>query len=200
MPLSAPAAREALHHRAIDLRGYARADGLFDVEAHLVDTKSYPFENQDRGRVEPGVPLHGMWARMTVDIDMVIVRFEAVTEYAPYAICPQAAPNFAALAGLQIGRGFIKKANERIGGTHGCTHLRELLQPMATVALQSLVHVRQARAAERRATGEPQPRPAVLETCLAYATDSPVVQRTWPQYYTGSEREPAPEPAAAAGG
>ena len=130
--------RELLHLRDIRLRGYRRADGLFDIEAELQDTKTYGFGNQDRGWIEPGEPLHHMLARMTVDEGMVIVSFEAATERGPFAICPQAAPNFARLAGLRIGRGFLKAANERVGGTVGCTHLRERLQQMATVAVQTL--------------------------------------------------------------
>ena len=27
--------------------------------------------------------------------------------------------------------------------------------------------------------------PAILNTCIAYGSDSPVVQRRWPQLYTG---------------
>jgi hypothetical protein len=192
MPLSDPQERELLHLRDIALRGYRRADGLFDIEAELKDTKSYGFGNQDRGWIEPGEPLHHMRARMTVDEDMLIVAFEAVTERGPYTICPQAAPNFARLEGLRIGRGFIRAANERIGGTMGCTHLRELLQPMATVAFQTLYAVRakRERAANAEATAEANAqsagdKPALLGTCLAYAPDSPVVQRYWPQAYTG---------------
>ena len=39
MPLSPPPERELLHSRDIVLRGYRRADGLYDIEAHLTDTK-----------------------------------------------------------------------------------------------------------------------------------------------------------------
>lgn len=186
MPLSEPAERELLHLRDIELRGYRRADGLFDIEARLTDTKSYGFSNADRGRIEPGTPLHGMLARMTLDEDMVITAFEAATEFGPYSICPDAAPNFARLAGLRVGRGFIKAANERVGGVHGCTHLRELLGQMATVAFQTMVAVRRQREAE---PGAAPPRPAVLNTCLAYGSDGPVVRRTWPQFYTGPAAE-----------
>lgn len=192
MPLSPPAPREALHRRAIDITGYRREDGLYDIEAHLVDTKTYAFGNQDRGTINPGTPLHGMLARMTVDEDMLITAFEADTEYGPYTICPQAAPNFARLAGLRIGRGFIKAANERIGGVHGCTHLRELLGQMGTTAFQTLyaVRVKRGTAPNAESTGEtaPEPgrRPAMLGTCLAYAPNSPVVKRTWPEHYTGA--------------
>ncbi|MBV9755635.1 MAG: DUF2889 domain-containing protein [Alphaproteobacteria bacterium] len=191
MPLSDPAERELLHLRDIAIRGYRRADGLFDVEAHLTDTKSYGFANQDRGYVAAGEPLHGMWMRMTVDEDLTIVACEAATEFAPYAICPGAAPNFARLAGLSIKRGFLRAAAERIGGTQGCTHLRELLQQMATTALQTLYAVR-----TRREDPESGEKPAILNTCFAYATDSPVVRRRWPHLYTGAEQgaEARPQP------
>jgi hypothetical protein len=186
MPLSAPVERDLLHTRTIVIDGYRRADGLFDIEARLVDTKSYGFRNQDRGEVPPGEPLHGMFARMTLDDDMVIQRFEAATDYSPYAICPDAAPNFARLAGLTVGRGFIRAANERIGGVHGCTHLRELLGQMGTVAFQTLYAVRRKRetAPNAQSTAE---RPAILGTCLAYAPDSPVVKRDHPRFYTGGD-------------
>ncbi len=194
MPLSPPVDRELLHLRDIELRGYRRTDGLFDIEARLTDTKSYGFGNTDRGRIEPGTPLHGMLARMTLTEDMVITEFEAVTEYGPYTICPSAAPNFARLAGLRIGRGFLKEANQRVGGVHGCTHLRELLGQMGTVAFQTMFGVRakkppelnaaEPNAAEPNAT-ETAGKPMVLGTCLAYAPDGPVVQRQWPAFYTG---------------
>lgn len=183
MPLSQPAVREPLHSRDIELRGYRRADGLYDIEARLTDTKAYVFTNHDRGDIVPGTPLHGMFARMTLNEDMTIVQFEAVTDYGPYAICPSAAPGFAALAGLKVGRGFTRAANERVGGIKGCTHLRELLGQMATVAFQTLypIRLRQQQAAD------PAQRPVNLNTCLAYAEDGPVVQRIWPQFYTGSD-------------
>jgi len=192
MPLSPPAERELLHTRAIELHGYRRADGLFDIEARLTDTKSYPFSNHDRGVIEPGVPLHGMLARMTVSEDMVITGFEAATEYGPYAICPSAAPNFARLAGLKIGRGFLKAANERVGGVHGCTHLRELLSQMGTVAFQTLYAVRNKRPPAANAAPnatETSEKPMMMGTCLAYAPNSPVVQRQWPAFYTGPAAE-----------
>lgn len=127
MPLSEPQDRELLHLRDIALRGYRRADGLFDIEAHLTDTKTYGFPSEDRGFVGPGEPLHGMWMRMTLDEDLTIVACEAATDFGPYAICPGAAPNFARLAGLSVRRGFLRAAAERVGGVEGCTHLRELL-------------------------------------------------------------------------
>jgi hypothetical protein len=180
LPLSEPVARETLHTRRIVLNGYRRADGLYDIEAQLTDTKTYGFANEDRGVIDAGEPLHGMSMRMTVDEDMMIMGFEAATDYSPYTICPQVTPNFARLVGLRIGRGFLRAAAERVGGVHGCTHLRELLQQMATVAFQTLYPV-----LTKRSKPGSSPEPGLLNTCYAYSADSSVVQRRWPEHYTG---------------
>jgi len=184
MPLSPPAARQPLHRRLIDIHGYAREDGLYDIEAWLEDTKSYPFENQDRGTIRPGEALHGMWVRMTVGEDMVIRACEAVSDFTPYAICPQAAPSFASLAGVAIGPGFNRAVKERVGGVLGCTHLREVLAQMATAAFQTIGPMRWRKAREAReaaiARGETPPpakRAVPIGSCYAYAPDSPVVAR-----------------------
>jgi hypothetical protein len=182
MPLSAPVEREMLHTREIVLRGFRRADGLFDIEAQLTDTKSYGFANDDRGWVEPGVPLHGMTMRWTVDEEMTILACEAATDYGPYAICGGAAPYFERLVGLSIKRGFLRAANERVGGVHGCTHLRELLQQMATVAFQTTYATRMKKKERREAEFA---RPGQLDTCYAYRADGPVVRRYWPHAYSG---------------
>ena len=176
MPLSQPVAREAAHTRRIELHGYAREDGLFDIEARLTDTKSEAFSNDDRGEIAAGEPLHGMSMRMTIDETMTIVQFEAATDYSPYRICPEIAPNYAKLAGIRVGPGFLRAAAERIGGVHGCTHLRELLQQMGTVAFQTLYPVLARR---NPGTGKPP----LLNTCYAYREDGPVVQRKWPDRY-----------------
>ncbi len=205
MPLSPPQERELLHSRDIVLRGYQRADGLYDIEAQLTDTKSYGSANRDRGYIEAGEPIHGMWLRLTVDEQRCIVACEAASDYTPYAICPTAAPNFSRLAGLHIKPGFLKEANKRIVGTAGCTHLRELLQQMATTAYQTIDPARARREAQAagevdkpgsdrldvRITAKMGGAPAILNTCIAYGTDSPVVQRRWPHLYTGPNDDAA---------
>lgn len=197
MPLSPPAPREALHTRAITITGYQRADGMFDIEAALTDTKTYSFPNDNRGTIEAGEPLHGMFLRLTVDAAMRIHKAEAATDYAPYAVCPGAAPAFGRLEGLTIGRGFLKAANQAVGGPIGCTHLRELLQQMATTAFQTIKPARAKQELDRERTkpvgdaldarisrhfggGE-----AIVDTCLAYASDGAIVRQRWPHLYTG---------------
>ena len=120
MPLSQPAERERLHTRAIEINGYRRVDGHYDIEAHLTDVKSFGQSNYDRGYIEAGDPVHDMWLRLTVDEKMHIHAVEAVSDKTPYAICPAAAPNFTRLVGMRIKAGFLRDATHKVGGTVGC--------------------------------------------------------------------------------
>lgn len=198
MPLSPPAPREHVHSRTVTCTGYRRADGLWDVEGHLVDTKTYGFENHDRGRVEPGDPIHQMWLRLTLDDALTIRAVEAVTDHGPYRMCPDIAPNFQRLVGLQIKGGFTQAVRERVGGVQGCTHLAELTGPVATTAFQTVFPYLQRlkdRARPEGGSGEPEPprdgaaprRPALLGTCHAFAPSSPVVKRLWPDWHEPAE-------------
>jgi hypothetical protein len=187
MPLSSPVAREPLHKRRIECRGFRRADGLYDIEGHIVDTKTYSFPNDFRGEILAGEALHEMWIRLTVDDEMRVQGVEAVTDAAPYRACPEITPNFQALKGLRIAPGWTQAVKDRLGGVQGCTHLVELLGPVATVAYQTLVSIRKKHLADTP-KGK---RPSVLDTCHAYSSKGDVVREKWPEFYTG--------PAATAG-
>ncbi|MFC3123947.1 DUF2889 domain-containing protein [Pseudoroseomonas globiformis] len=191
MPLSASAPRRPVHRRVIEMQGYQREDGLFDIEGHLRDTKSEAIDTLDR-HLEPGDVLHGMWIRLTVDAELLIHHCEAASDQTPYSICPAAAANFGRLAGLRIGAGFNRAVHERVGGVVGCTHLREMLAQLATVAFQTTYdsrrEKREAEAAAAATENRPVPRPALLNTCLAYAEDSPVVARRWPYLEPATDR------------
>lgn len=179
MPLPPPAARTALHHRRIDCQGFRRDDGLWDIEARIVDTKTYDFANHDRGgTIHAGEPLHEMQVRLTIDTALHIHQVEAVTEHGPYRICGAIAPAFAELAGLTIGPGFLSEVRRRFGGVKGCTHLVDLFGPLATTAFQTLV-------AARAGTAAPGERPKAIGTCHAYAPTSEVVARQWPAFFEG---------------
>ncbi|MDE2335124.1 MAG: DUF2889 domain-containing protein [Rhodospirillales bacterium] len=207
MPLSDPAPRRLSHTRAITIHGYAREDGLYDIEAELTDRRAEGFASRDRGWIEPGGTLHGMKFRLTVDDRMLIHASEAATEFGPFNQCAGGAANFSRLAGLTIKPGFLREAAARVHGTQGCTHLRELIQQLATVAFQTLwpVRMRRERAAAdaARAHGQQAAHPAasdasarLLNSCFAYASYGPVVRERWPHLYTG----PAGEGAGSAAG
>jgi hypothetical protein len=187
MPLSPSATREPIHHRKIDCTGYLRADGLWDIEGHLVDSKSYDFENSWRGQVHSGTPVHDMWLRLTIDERFIVREVEAATEASPYAECPEIVPNFKKLIGLCIGRGWNRKARELLGGISGCTHLVELLGPLATTAFQSIRSYQRKRQQELEEAPPRNDRRFIINTCHAWSDKGQVVKRWAPEFYLGGD-------------
>jgi len=183
MPLTPPAEREPMHTRTIECRGYRRRDGMWDIEGHLTDVKAYAFENDHRGTIRPGEPLHDMWIRLTVDDALTIQAVEAVTDAAPYGVCPSIAPNFQRLVGLAIKPGFTARVKQLLGGVEGCTHLVDLLGPVATTAFQTVFPVlARERAGAIEGGAAPGRRPVLLNTCHAFASDGDLVRRRWPAF------------------
>lgn len=190
MPLPFPdVEREALHHRSIDVRGYRRRDGLYEVEARLTDVKpagcALPV-----GATEPSAdgPLHDMRIRVVFGEDMVVRGVVACTDAAPYRACPEAAAALDALTGVAMGAGWFRAVRERLGGARGCAHMVELLGPVATTAFQTLTPVRLARPDALDADG----RPLKIDSCHAYSRSGEVVRMRWPEHYEA----PAPGPAS----
>ena len=185
MPLSEPAARKPLHTRTIEMRGYIRDDGLWDIEGRLTDRKTYAREGEFRGRVGPETPVHDMWLRLTVDDDLVIRACEAATDHHPFPACPEIAPAFGALAGIRIGVGWMREVRKRVGGRKGCTHIVEMLAQIGTVAFQTQVAKSRVKGKKERPPGGPKHKPIMIDSCHAMASDGPVVRARFPEYYTG---------------
>ena len=184
MPLSLPAKREHRHTREIQCFGYEREDGLWDIEGRITDVKTYSFENKDRGIVASGEPVHEMWVRLTVDDNLVIQSAEATTEASPFNICPAITSGVAALKGERIAPGWSKAVHRNIGGIKGCTHINQmLLGPVATTAYQTIVPLNNSRNKNKSVDSKP----AIIDTCHAFAGDGDIVKSSWPDYYTGKE-------------
>lgn len=192
MPLSTPEARTDIHRRAVTCTGHERGDGLWDIEGHLTDTKSYAFNNKFRGTVEPGMPVHEMWLRLTIDDQFTIQAIEAVTDYGPFRPCQDATGNFEKLVGLTIEAGWMRKVRAQVGGAAGCTHLVELLGPMATTAFQTIWPLRQSREKPAAADGASRPgakrKPPLLDSCFAMRSDGDVARDLWPDYFADGEK------------
>lgn len=182
MPLSAPVARNPIHTRQVICRGFRRLDGLWDIEGLLIDTKDYDFQRLFRpDTLKAGEALHKMSVRITVDNDLLIHAVEAVTDDSPFPHCGDITPAFSALKGLNLGQGFLKEVRTRFSGVNGCTHIVEMMGPIATTAFQTIFPV---LSREREQIG----RPPIIDSCHAFAADGSVVAHLWPQYATGSNK------------
>lgn len=185
MALPAPVPRKLMHTRKVTVKGYLREDDLWDIEGHMVDTKPYRFENADRGgHIEADEPLHGMWIRLTLNDQLQIKDIAAVTDFSPYDYCHSIAADYSKLIGITLGPGWNKEVRRLMKGTAGCTHLSELLNPMATTAFQTVFSGRNEGKSDGN-TGDDSTSgwPPLLNTCHSYSSNSPVVLRFWPQHY-----------------
>ena len=190
MPLSPPVKRNLIHTREVRCFGFEREDGLWDIEGRITDTKTYSFDNRDRGEVSAGTPVHDMLIRLTVDDDLVVHDAEASTESAPFNICPAVTDGVKALKGLKIASGWTRNVQKAIGGLQGCTHINQLLMgPLATTAYQSIIPGKSHRKKEGDpgSGDKPTKRPVVIDTCHAFAADGENVRHFWPDYYEGEK-------------
>lgn len=179
--------RRPLHRRALDVQVFARDDGLFDVEASLIDTKTHdvPLAGVPR---KAGDPIHEMRLHLTVDPTLSITAASSETLWMPYPqACAEHGDAYAQLVGLNLLKGFRQAVGERVGGGRGCTHLTELCQVLPTAVIQAMAgSVLDTR--EGDAAGNP---PFQLDRCHALRRDGATVAQFYPRWHLATP-EPAP--------
>ncbi|MFG6412370.1 DUF2889 domain-containing protein [Roseateles sp. DC23W] len=179
-PVHPSVTRRPLHRRALDVQVFARDDGLFDVEASLTDTKSHDVPLAGVVR-KAGDPIHEMRLQLTVDAGLSIVSVASQTLWMPYVgACGEHGDAYQRLVGLNLLKGFRQAVAERLGGTHGCTHLTELCQVLPTAVIQalagSIIDTREGDAAAPTA-------PFQLDRCHALRRDGATVAQFYPRWH-----------------
>lgn len=198
MPGAGALERQLIHTRQVVCQGFLRADGLWDIVGCLQDSKTHAAKLITGVTVEAGQTYHGMRITLTLDDEFTIHAVDVAMPHTPTAECHGAAPAYDQLVGLRIGPGFMRQVKELFGGPRGCIHLSELLQPMATTAIQTIpmaramVAPRNARDADafaRATKGLPG-------TCYAMRKDGPLMVYFAPSAAAPTEAPPDPETAA----
>ena len=170
--------RELTHTRRVRYEGYKRADGLWDIEAHLTDTKNHDYRLKTGVR-RAGQAIHDMWLRITIDRGFVIRDATASSDTVPYpGGCETIAPAYKGLVGLSLIKDFRRKTRELLGGVRGCTHLTEMLAGLPTAAIQTFA----GEMPEERTDGR---KPFQLDQCHALDTTSETVKKWYPKWYRG---------------
>ena len=178
------ATRKKIHSRSIILDGWKREDGLWDIEARLIDVKhhDYPLST---GLRRKGEALHEMQIRITVDWHLNIRDAVASFGATPYpGACDAVAPAYRKIIGLNLARGFRRAVNDLFGGTLGCSHLTELLSSLPSAAIQTL-----GSEVSETEGAIPGQQPFQLDRCHALATTSETVRCYYPRWYRGPQMD-----------
>jgi hypothetical protein len=180
MPLPPPTSpRQPLHTRSVRVQTYAREDGLWDIDAELIDTKGYEFTMRDGSVRQVGEPVHHMHLRLTIDADYSVLGVQAAYDAAPYGEgCSSIESEYGDMVGMNLLKGFRAALINRYGRVQGCTHMTELAQILPTVAIQTMVKLKSQAV-------DPERRPFQLDGCHAMRSDGDVVREYLPQWYRG---------------
>jgi hypothetical protein len=177
--------RRLMHRRSVECVGYLRHDGLWEVEARLVDTKPFAQRDRYRGELKAGDPVHDIALRLAVDDRMTIVEAETTMRATPYPTCIEVEPILQRLVGERIGKGWRELVRQKIGRLETCTHLSELLGPAVTALFQTMSYGKTPEGGSsmdhQRAAGE---RPFFIGGCHSWRTDGPIVAEMFPQFAT----------------
>ncbi|MBF8668358.1 DUF2889 domain-containing protein [Pseudomonas putida] len=179
--LPPPSPRIALHNRSVVMKGYWREDGLWDIEGELLDTKDTQWHSWEYGLLPSSVPVHHMRVRLTVDDSFRVREIVAALPTTPFPECQHGLPPLHKLVGSIVSNGWRNSLNVHLGGSLGCTHLRELLLNLGTVAYQT-IHAEQRRR-EIHPLAEPTAHQPHWNKCVGWRLDGEVIRRHAPKFY-----------------
>jgi hypothetical protein len=175
--------RRLTHTRRIEMHAYARDDGLWDVEARLIDEKPFAYIDPGRGEQDAGDPVHDIRVRLTLDDDRVIHDVAVEMGSMPFGTCREVKDTLRPLIGERVGRGW-RQILKKIPRNTTCAHVHEVLVPMATVVHQGMSL---GRAPDGRVAIEPDPsletQPFFVDDCHSWRADGPVVAHFYPQFF-----------------
>jgi hypothetical protein len=179
LPPAAPE-RQLKHRRSINVQIYARGNGLWEVDAEIVDVKTRDAQLAG-GLRRAGEPIHDMLLRIVVNEKLDIVEAGSETRWMPYpGHCDDHGDAYANLVGLNLLKGFRQAVKQRLGGVAGCTHLTELTQVLPTAVIQAF-------AGEVLDTHEDSAsRPFQIDRCHALRSDGAAVKIFYPRWYRGA--------------
>lgn len=180
MPLpDASPHRQLKHRRTMDVQVYSRGDGLWEVDATLIDVKTRDVPMAGGVR-RAGEPIHDMLLRIVVDERLNIVEAGSHTRGMPYVgQCDAHGDAYARLVGLNLTHDFRRGLRQRVGGVLGCTHLSELAQVLPTSVIQAFA----GEVIDTRAEHPGAKKPFQIDRCHALRADGEVVREHYPRWF-----------------
>ncbi|MGC4008385.1 MAG: DUF2889 domain-containing protein [Pseudomonas sp.] len=176
-----------MHTRTLEMNGYQRDDGLWDIEGSLQDRKHDRWPSWESGTQPPRQPVHHLRVRLTLDDRFTVRAVDAALPAIPFPECRATVPPLQSLVGSTVSSGWRQAIQAALGGPAGCTHVRELLMALGTVAYQTLAGERRRKASAGEPSGGP-PAPAPDHPlphwgkCIAWRFDGEVLRRVAPAF------------------
>lgn len=187
-----PHRRQLSHERRVTYDAFERDDGLIDIEGTLRDAKGYEYPDRERGLLAVGQPVHDIFARVTMTPGYVVEAFDYEMIAVPFSYC-HGAVDARKLIGACVLRGWRKSIDTAFGPQRGCSHLRELVYGMGTVAFQTMSPRADMRVYDvGLKDSDVSTRPFFIGGCHSWAEDSPVTERWFPQF-ASPRKERTPE-------
>lgn len=178
LPPAAPQ-RQLKHRRQIDVQVFSRGNGLWEVDALLVDTKTRDARMAD-GLRPAGTPIHEMLLRLVVNEQLDVLEAGSETRWMPYTgQCDQHGDAYARLVGLNLLQGFRRHLRERLGHALACTHITELAQVLPTAVVQAFA----GEVIDTRGDTEGASQPFQIDRCHALRSDGEAVRLHYPRWY-----------------
>ena len=179
--------REELHFRRIDMRGWSRSDGLFEIEGRVTDRKPFDFQPPSSERVVGAEEyIHNLGIRLVFDAELTVREAHTFSDAYPYQECPGGGASLQALVGLRIGSGWSSELRNRLSPKETCAHLRELLVPLATAVYQSMAPFGDHNRVDK------QGKSPLIDSCYAYGASRKIVLQRWPAFHRPKSDEGAP--------
>ncbi len=126
--------RIPIHQRSYETEAFDEGDGRMRVRGRLTDNKPQGLCLADGN----DLVIHDMCIDLLVDPQtFTIVAVENEMMVRPYSNCETILPNYQALVGVSITRGYSSRVKKLFGGPNGCSHMGALLQAMGPVAVQA---------------------------------------------------------------
>lgn len=187
LPPAAPQ-RQLKHRRQIDVQVFSRGNGLWEVDALLVDTKTRDARMAE-GLRPAGTPIHEMLLRLVVNEQLDVLEAGSETRWMPYAgLCDQHGDAYARLVGLNLLQGFRRHLRERLGHGLACTHITELAQVLPTAVVQAFA----GEVIDTRGDAQGASQPFQIDRCHALRSDGEAVRKHYPRWYKPASPAAAP--------
>ncbi|MGQ9676380.1 MAG: DUF2889 domain-containing protein [Chloroflexota bacterium] len=168
---------QMVHTRQIRVESYDIGDGQLLIRGSLEDNRPQPMRLAD-GEVRPPGVVHGLRLEMVVKCpDFTITSVEASMPNVPQDACREALPTFQALVGQRISPGFTDRTKRLLGGNKSCAHFVSLILAMAPSAIQAYGAILGRREDIISTEGIADRLRYLINTCLVWAEDGPMVQR-----------------------